>query len=391
VKSIIKRSLENTLEIVLSAILSLLLEQLISIYLNTASLPSRILVFFILFSILVIFFIELKKHCQIRETQVRETLNESEKKSIHLEELQELFYILMKYGRVSVGEIMDVWKKTYGKDSAFIVYEKSSKFKLKLNDLGDIFEALNIKEKDKKKEIRAKLKGILPEKSPFSMFIAERYQEHSAPLFAYRLSPFYLIVFSKKQREHANELSKQLLSEYLSYAEEFKSVLKARLSQIYASSSSKYERKVLEYLLNNADQWNPTEAVLIVIPFSEANIPLGKFRKEALSLLEKYHPNSLETIKEALTKTILRNLTLSPFLEYAKIPPHKIEELEDHEEEIKAKLGIKQWGELFKVNQDLIREVFSQYNITEEELEQILNAVEKITEIIERPDRIMRR
>ncbi len=315
----------------------------------------------------------------------------SQKKTEDLEELQKLFYILLKYGRVSVGEIMGIWKKTYGGDSAFIVYEKSSKFKLKLNDLGDIFEALDIKEKDKKKEIRAKLKGILPEKSPFSMFIAEEYTEHSAPLFAYYLSPFYLLVFPKDHKQHSNELSKRLLSGYLNYAKNFKNVLKTRLEKLHAESDGKEEKEVLSHLLNNLQEWNPAEAILIVTPFSAVDIPLGRFHKRALNLLEKYHPRSLETIKEELTKTILRNLTLSPFLEYAGIHPHKIHELEDHEEEIKAKLGIKQWGELFKVDLDLIQDVFSQYNITEEELEQILNAVEKITEIIERPDRIMRR
>jgi len=330
----------------------------------------------------------------LRGRYSEQTLNsdtETSKKTEDLEELQKLFYILLKYGRVSVGEIMGIWKKTYGGDSAFIVYEKSSKFKLKLNDLGDIFEALDIKEKDKKKEIRAKLKGVLPEKSPFSMFIAEEYKEHSAPLFAYRLSPFYLLVFPKDHKQRSNELSKRLLSEYLNYAKNFKKVLKTRLEKIHAESDGEEAKEVLSSLLDNLQEWNPAEAILIVTSFSAVDIPLGRLHKRALNLLEKYHPRSLETIKEELTKTILKHLTLSPFLEYAGIHPYKLHELEDHEEEIKAKLGIKQWGDLFKVNQDLIREVFSQYNVTEEELERILNAVEKVTEIIERPDRIIRR
>ena len=110
-----------------------------------------------------------------------------------------------------------------------------------------------------------------------------------------------------------------------------------------------------------------------------------------MELLEKYHPQSLEVIKEGLTETILKNLTLSAFLEYAGIPYEKIQYLENHEEELKAKLSIKTWGELFKIDLNRIQEVFSQYDINEEELEQILNAVERITEIIERPDRILRR
>lgn len=313
-----------------------------------------------------------------------------QKKTKDLEELQKLFYILLKYGKVSVGEIMGIWKKTYGGDSAFIVYEKSSKFKLKLSDLADIFEALNIKEKDKKKEIRAKLKGILPEKSPFSMFIAEEYKKHSAPLFSYHLSPFYLLVFPKGHKQHSNELSKCLLSGYLDYAKNFKNILSTRLEKLYTESNDKEERAVLSHLLNNLQEWNPTEAILVVTPFSAVDIPLGRFHKRALDLLEKYHPHSLETIKEELTRTILKNLTLSAFLEYAGIHPYKIQELEDHEKEIRTKLRIKQWGELFKVDQDKIKEVFSRYNITEEELGQILNAVGKITEIIERPDRIIK-
>ncbi len=389
---VIEKSIGNTLEIVLSVILSFLLEQLIAKHLNRVSLSDRILVFSVLFLILVIFFIELKKYRQTRESQVGGTSDESEKKLAHFEELQKLFYILLKYGKVSVGEIMEIWKKTHGGDSAFIVYEKSSKFKLKLTDLGDVFNSLNIDKKDKRrKKIRSKLRNVLPEKSPFSMFILEKYSEYSAPLFVYRLSPFYIMVFPENQRKDINQLSEQLLSEYLKYAKNFKQELEDKLSRIHGESLDEVERKVVEYLLHNVKKWDPTEAILIVIPFSEANIPLGKFSKDALSLLEKYHPHSLETIKEELTQTILKNLTLSAFLEYAGLHPYKIRELEDHEDEIKAKLGIKRWGELFKINHDLIRRTFSKYNVTEEEVEQILNAVEKITEIIERPDRIVLR
>lgn len=391
-RSIIRKSIENTLEIVLSVILSFLLEQLIAKHLNTVSLSDRILVFFVLFLVLMIFFIELKKYRQTRENQVEETSNESEKKLTHLEELQKLFYILLKYGKVSVGEIMKIWKETHGGDSAFIVYEKSSKFKLKLTDLGDAFKSLNIDKKDeRRKKIRSKLRNVLPEKSPFSMFVSEKYRKYAAPLFVYRLSPFYLMVFPENQRRDINQLSEKLLSEYLKYAENFKRELADKLSKIHGESLDEVERKVVEYLLHNVEQWDPTEAILVVIPFSEVNIPLGKFSKDALSLLEKYHPNSLETIKEELTKTILKNLTLSAFLEYAKLPFHKIKALEEHEDEIKAKLGIKRWGELFNIDPSLIQNVFSQYNVTEEELKQILNAVEKITEIIERPDRIIRK
>ncbi|WP_258083575.1 hypothetical protein [Thermococcus thermotolerans] len=335
--------------------------------------------------------------------QDKETLQKRakhlEKLNEQLKELQELFYILVRYGKVSVSDITKRWEKKYGKDSAFIVYEKGRGFNLKRDTkkrgylLEKLPKAQGIELSDENKStIWRLLQDVLMNKSPFSEFLKEEYGRFSAPLFkSSPPEPFHLIVFPQELRISPKDLARVFQEEYLNYANKLKKKLKAELNRIMLNLPNSQEKEVIQAIIKDFEQWDPAEGVLIVFPFSAAEIPFGKFSEEALSLLEKYHPRSLETIKEELTKTILRNLTLSAFLEYAKLPPHKIQELEEHEDEIKAKLGIKQWGELFKVAPNLIQDVFSQYNITEEELERILNAVERITEITERPDRIIRR
>lgn len=342
---------------------------------------------------------QIKQLKQDKETLQKRAEN-LEKTNEQLKELQNLFYILVHHGKVSVSDITRRWEEKYGKDSAFVVYEKGRGFNLKKNDnskkkylLEKLPKRHNIELTDEDKNTLWKLlQDVLMDKSPFSEFLNEEYSKFSAPLFeSSPPEPFHLIVLPKELRISPKDLAKILQDEYLTYANKLKGMLKNKLNNLIQNLPDTPERKVIELIISDIDKWNPSRGVLLIFPFSAAEIPFGKFSEDSLILLERYHPHSLEMIKEGLTETILRNLTLSAFLEYAELQPHKIQELEDHEEGIKAKLGIKQWGELFKVNQDLIREVFSQYNVTEEELERILNAVEKITEIIERPDRIMRR
>ncbi|HHI01332.1 MAG TPA: hypothetical protein ENL40_07740 [Thermococcus litoralis] len=334
-----------------------------------------------------------KEILQKRTKQLEETNKQ-------LKELQDLFYVLVRHGRVSVSDITRKWEEKYGKDSAFIVYEKGKGFNLKRRDsskkkylLETLPKRYGIELSDESKStIWKHLQGVLVNKSPFSEFLEKEYGMFSAPLFkSSPPEPFHLIVFPKELRISTKDLARVFQEEYLKYASKLKKKLKAELNRIMLNLPNGQEKEVIQAIIKDFEQWNPSEGILIILPFSSAEIPFGKFSEEALSLLEKYHPNSLETIKEELTKTILKNLTLSAFLEYAKLPFHKIKELEEHEDEIKAKLGIKRWGELFNVDPRLIQNVFSQYNVTEEELNQILNAVEKITEIIERPDRIIRR
>ncbi|GEM_PF-2261293 len=333
-----------------------------------------------------------KKTLQKRADHL-ETINKQ------LKELQTLFYILVRHGKVSVSDITRKWEEKYGKDFAFVVYEKGRGFNLKKNDsskkkylLEKLPKRYNLELSDEDRHVIWKLlQNVLLEKSPFSEFLNLEYGNFSAPLFKSNPpEPFHLIVFPKELRISPKDLARVLQEEYLRYANNLKETLKIKLNELIRNLPENSKRYALKLIIDDIDNWNPAEGVLVISPLSTTEIPLGKFSKDSLVLLERYHPNSLEIIKEGLTETILRNLTLSAFLEYAGIHPYKIQELEDHEKEIRTKLGIKQWGELFKVDQDKIKEVFSQYSITEEELEQILNAVEKITEIIERPDRIIK-